>query len=226
MNALPSAPSTLSLFEPMAASCEWRAPEPGSGKSWVSAKVPGRCVGARVSWSADGTKALVWFDPQHVQSAGYASRTSSKPGYEDEVRDEQAKPRLFLVDVRAGKAEALPLPVPGASQTLDEVGLSADGAPLAFFEEALSPEVQERGSVAEDGQVFDLTAFEEGLPALAHAQRFAGGKWPRVETKATTTGWDSAMGVQALDAFSGLGPRSVEPSSRRATWPSRRRSLR
>lgn len=213
VNALPSAPSTLSVFEPVDASCEWRALEPDSGKTTVLAKVPGSCVGARVSWSADAAKALVWFDPQHLQSAGYASQTSSKPGYEDEVRDEQAKPRLFLVDVRAGKAEALPMPAAGASQTLDEVGLAADGAPLAFFEEALSDEVQEKGSVTVDGQVFDLTAFEEGLPALAHAQKFAGGKWTRVETKATTTGWDYAMGVQALDAFGGMGPRSVELSS-------------
>lgn len=211
--ALPSAPSTLSVFEPVDASCEWRVVEPASGKTTALATLPGRCVGARVSWSPDAAKALVWFDPQHVQAAGYSSSTSSKPGYEDERADEQAKPRLFAVDVRTGKVDAVPLPVAPASQSLDELGLGPDGAPLAFFEESLPDDVQEKGSVTVDGQVFDLTAFEEGLPALAHAMKFAQGKWTKVETKATTTGWDYAMGVQALDAFGGLGPRSVELSS-------------
>lgn len=211
--ALPSAPSTLSVFEPVDASCEWRAVEPASGKTTALATLPGSCVGARVAWSPDAAKALVWFDPQHVQTAAYSSSTSSKPGYEDERADEQAKPRLFAVDVRTGKVDAVPLPVAPPSQSLDELGLGPDGAPLAFFEESLPDDVQEKGSVTVDGQVFDLTAFEEGLPALAHAMKFAQGKWTKVETKATTTGWDYAMGVQALDAFGGLGPRSVELTS-------------
>lgn len=211
--ALPSAPSTLSVFEPVNSSCEWRAVEPESGKATALATLPGSCVGARVSWSPDAAKALVWFDPHHVQTAAYSSSTSSKPGYEDEHADEQAKPRLFAVDVRTGKVDALPLPAVPERQSLDEVGLGPDGAPLAFLEELLPDDVQEKGSVTVDGQVFDLTAFEEGLPALAHAMKFADGKWTKAETKATTTGWDYAMGVQALDAFGGLGPRSVELSS-------------
>lgn len=213
LRPLPSADSTLSMFEPVGSSCEWRTVEPESGKATTLATLPGSCVGARVSWRKDLAVALVWFDPKHVQSAGYWSNTSSKPGYEDEHADEQAKPRLFVVDVRTGKVAAVPFPVAPERQSLDEVGIGADGAPLAFFEESLPDDVQEKGSVTVDGRVIDLTGFDEGLPALAHAMKFMDAKWTRVETKATTTGWDYAMGVQALDAFGGIGPRSVELSS-------------
>lgn len=213
--AFPVAPSTLSVFEPVEKSCEWRAVEPLVGVTRVIASLPGSCVGARVSWSPDASKAVVWFDPGHVQRPGYFAQTASAPGYAEEKGDEQAKPRAFIVSTKEGKVEALPLP-DLTGQKLTDLGVTADGAVLAFLEEELSDEVREKGSVTVGGETFDLKQFGEGLPELAHAHRFEGGKWTGVETKATTTGWDYALGVQALDVFRKVGARSVELSSAHA----------
>lgn len=210
---LPLAPSLLSVFEPVDAGCEWRAVEPVKRAQVTLSAFPGTCVGARVAWSNDAGAAVVWFDPQHVQEAGYFAQTASKPGYPEEKVDAQATPRAFLVDVRVGTSATLPLPAAAPGHELQELGVGADGAPLALFEEALTDEVQKQGKVTVGAQSFDLTGITEGLPALAHAHRFASGRWTRVETALTTTGWDYAQGVRALDAFGRLGPRSTELAS-------------
>ncbi|MCC6334975.1 MAG: hypothetical protein IT380_13440 [Myxococcales bacterium] len=213
--AFPVAPSTLSVFAPVEKACEWRAVEPVAGVTRVIASLPGSCVGARVSFGPDASKAVVWFDPWHVQRPGYFAQTASAPGYPEEKADEQARPRAFIVSTKDGKVEPLPLPAL-AGQKLTDVGVTADGAVLAFLEEGLSDEVRERGTVTLGAETFDLTQFTEGLPELAHAYRFQAGKWTRAETKATTTGWDYALGVQALDVFRKVGARSVELSSAHA----------
>lgn len=211
----PAATSTLSVFEPVDTGCAWLLVDPMAKSQRALAEFPGACVGARVTWSPDGAKAVVWFDPSHVQVAGYASQVSSPAGYPDELPEPGATPRAFVVDLATGKASPVPLPS-FERQELQELGVDSAGQVFAFFEEALSEAVLEQKSVTVDGQAFDLTVFEEGLPALAHAYRFEKGQWTRAEVKATTTGWDYALGVQALDAHGKLGARSVELSSAHA----------
>jgi hypothetical protein len=45
---------------------------------------------------------------------------------------------------------------------------------------------------------------------LVHAYRRNGAQWTRIETRLSTTGWDYGLGMQNLDAFRKLGPRSIE----------------
>jgi hypothetical protein len=203
----PTAPSTLSVFEPEGPNCEWRQVEPVSGTKVVLASFRGACVGARVSFSPDASKAVVWFDPTHVQRAGFSSSNASKPGFPDETSDETASARAFVVSTRKQQQEVLPLPsVPKAE--LRELGVDAKGAVLALLEEAL-PEGA-KGTIESGGEKFDLSTVSEGIPVLVHAYRRSGEQWVRVETKLSTTGWDYGLGVQALEAHQALGPRSID----------------
>lgn len=205
--AAPTAPSTLSLFEPAGEGCEWRQLDPVAGKRVVLARFPGTCVGARLAWTPDGSRALVWFDPQHVQSAGYSSQLSSKPGYADEVADAKASPRAFLVSTRRQQVEPMPFPaVPGL--TLQELGLDETGAVLALLEQPV-PEGT-KGTFVAAGQTFDLSTLHEGVPVVVHAYRREGADWKRVESKLSTTGWDYGLGVRELEAFRRFGPRSAD----------------
>ncbi len=210
---VPSAPSTLSVFEPVEARCEWRQVEPVKGTKVVLATFPGSCVGVRVSWSPDAAKAIVWFDPQHVQRAGYSSQVSSKPGFPEEVADEKAAPRAFVVSTRRPEQEPLPFPALPKLE-LKELGVDATGAALALLEEALPDDA--KGVIESGGAKFDLSTISEGMPVLVHAYRRDGAAWTRVETKLSTTGWDYGLGVQELEAFGKLGPRSVAISTAHA----------
>jgi hypothetical protein len=201
------------VFEPVGASCEWRQVEPVSGTTTVLAKFPGTCVGARVSWSPDASKAIVWFDPTHVQHAGYSTQVSSKPGYEDESVDETAKPRAFFVSTRKPQVESMKLPA-DPKLKLDELGVDGRGTAMALMIENLPNDA--KGTVESGGETFDLSTITEGLPALAQAWRYEGTTWSRFETKLTTTSWDYALGVQALDAHKTMGPRSVDLSASHA----------
>lgn len=209
--ALPSAPSTLSLLEPVGDTCEWRTRAP-SGTTTTLATLPGSCGGARIAWSPDTSKALVWFDPSHLQRSGYSAEFSSKPGFPDEPDDPAPKPRALRVDVRTGAVTPLPMPPTRDVDELAELGLGADGVPLALMTETLQEDAANTPSLTVDGQTFDLSELHEGAPALARAFRFERDRWTRVETALTTTGWDYALGVRALKAFEALGPRSAELS--------------
>lgn len=204
-----TAPSTLSLFEPVGEKCEWRQVDPVSGDKIVLASFPGSCVGARVSFSPDASKAVIWFDPKLVQSAGYGTQVSSKPGFPDEEVDEKASPRAYVVPVKRPQVEPLPLPAIG-SLTLEELGVDGTGAVLALLMEELPEAEVAKGKITSGGQTFDLSTISEGLPVLVHAYRREGKDWKKLETKLSTTGWDYGLGVKELDAFGKLGPRSVE----------------
>lgn len=211
----PTALSTLSLFDSNGDRCEWRQVDPVGGHKVVLASFPGSCVGARVSWSPDASKAVVWFDPKLVQSAGYSSSTSSKPGFPDEVVDEKAAPRAFIVPTRRPQVTPLPLPA-FAGLTLEELGVDASGAVFALLMQELPEADVQKGKVTSNGETFDLSSVTEGLPVLVHAYRFEDGKWARAETKLSTTGWDYGLGVKELASFGKLGPRSVELSESHA----------
>ncbi len=200
-----TSPTTLSLFEPADARCAWRQEDPVTKQRVELASFPGACVGVRVAWSVDVTKAVVWFDPQRVQSAGYMSQTSTPPAFADEEVDAAAKPRWFFVDLKSGKAE--PLAMPNVEKTeLRDVGISKSGDVVALLEEAL-PEGA-TGAFKSGDETFDLDSIDEGLPVLVHAYKREGAAWKRAETKLSTTGWDYGLGVRALDAASAFGPKS------------------
>lgn len=203
----PASPSTLSIFEPADGKCSWRHEDPLAKKRVVLATFPGSCVGVRVAWSADASKAIVWFDPRLVESTGYSSSTSSPPGYPDEKVDETAKPRFFLVDTRTGKTEPLTMPeVKDAS--LGDLGLTARGEVVALLEESI-PEGT-TGTVKSGTETLDLATITEGIPVIVHAWRREGADWKRFETRLSSTGWDYGQGVRELEAERTLGPRSVE----------------
>ncbi len=201
--------STLSVFEPDGDACAWRRVDPVGDAGVTLGTFAGDCVGARVAWSPDATRAVVWFDPRHVLRVGYASQASSPPGYDEEPVQEGAAPRLFLVTLAPRRVEPLPFPVV-TGQTLTEVGLDTEAGPLALLEEPLADDVLQKGSVRSGGKTFDLKGFADGIPELVHARRWDGKAWTPVETKATTTGWDYGLGVRDLEAHARLGPRSVE----------------
>lgn len=199
---VPTALSTLSVFEPAGTNCEWRQLDPVAGTKVVLATLPGTCVGAEVSFSPDASKAIVTFDPALVQSAGYSSTLSSKPGYPDEKVDDKATRRAFLVSTRKQKVDPLPLPeVKG--QTLQDLGLDATGAVVALFEEAVPEDA--KGEITSGTEKFDLSTITEGLPVLVHAYRREGAEWKKFETKLSTTGWDYGLGVKELEASRKLG---------------------
>jgi hypothetical protein len=200
---VPTARSTLSLFEPAGTNCEWRQLDPIAGTKVVLASFPGTCVGAKVSFSPDASKAIVWFDPGLVQSAGYSSTLSSKPGYPDETRDEKATTRAFVVSTRKQKVDPLPLPAVNG-QTLQNLGIDSSGAVVALLEEAV-PE-NAKGEITSGTEKFDLSTITEGLPVLVHAYRREGTEWKKFETKLSTTGWDYGLGVKELEASRKMGP--------------------
>lgn len=197
--------STLSLFEPADGKCVWRQEDPVAKKRVELASFPGTCVGVRVAWSADLTKAVVWFDPQLIQVTGYMSETSTPPKFVDEETDQSAKPRWFFVDVKSGKTEALTPPTMDKHE-LRDLGLSKAGDVVALYEETLPDDA--KGTIKSGEQSFNLDEITEGLPILAHAYKRDGAKWTRFETKLSTTGWDYAAGVRALDVAGELGPKS------------------
>lgn len=204
LEAVPPSDGVLSLFEPAADRCEWRRLDVASGRSATVASFAGTCVGARVAFSPDGQRAVVWFDPANVQSAGMGGSDVGKPGYPDEPVDDAAKSRLFLVTIASGAVTTLPLP----AFEFSELGLDAKGV-LALSLETVKDEEVAAGKTMVDGKPFALTPADEGLVALAHASRFEKDAWRRVETKQTTTGWDYGPGVRDLDAWDALGPRST-----------------
>lgn len=208
--AVPTGPATLSLLEPTTGRCAWRAHDVTADAGVDVATFPGDCVGARVAWSRDLKKALVWFDPEHVLMARYSAASASAPAHADETVDEAARPRAFTVDLSTGAQAVLPMPPLTPSQSLSELAMGPDGAPLAFLLERLTDEEATAQRATRDGQTYDFSDINEGLPGLAVALRWADGAWKRSETAVTTTDWDYAMGVRALKAFDTLGPRSAE----------------
>lgn len=205
--AVPTARSTLSVFEPAGGNCEWRQVDPVAGTKVVLASFPGSCLGARVAFSPDASKAVVWFDPLHVLVSGYSSQVSSKPGYSEEKPDEHGVMRAFVVSTRRPQVEPLPLPaLPG--KTLQELGIDGSGAVISLLEEAVPEDA--KGIITSGEEKFDLSAIDEGLPVLVHAYRREGAEWKRFETRLSTTGWDYGLGVKELEAQHKLGRSSEQ----------------
>lgn len=198
-------PSTLSVFDAANGKCVWRQEDPLKKKTVELATFDGTCVGVQVAWSFDITKAIVTFDPQVVQRAGYWSKTSTPPAYADEKVDETAKARWFLVDVKTGKTEPFTMPNIEKNE-LRDFGVMKNGDVVALLEEALPEDA--KGIIKSGDKTFDLSELNEGLPVLVHAYKRDGAKWTRFETELSTTGWDYGLGVRALAISTELGPKS------------------
>ncbi|MGV3625665.1 MAG: hypothetical protein ACO1OB_32945 [Archangium sp.] len=197
--------STLSVFDVVDGSCVWRQEDPVAKKTVELAKFDGNCVGVQVAWSIDITRAIVAFDPQLVQTAGYSSTNSTPPAFADEAVDAKAKPRWFLVDLNSGTTEALTMPTVEKSE-LRDFGIMKNGDVVAMLEETLPEDA--KGTIKSADKTFDLSTLNEGIPVLVHAYKRDGAKWTRFETELSTTGWDYGLGTRALEMSTELGPKS------------------
>jgi hypothetical protein len=168
----------------------------------------GDCKGARIAWSADLRKALVWFHPELVQLASYSSDTSSPPGYPDEKPTPGATHRMYEVTVPSGEVRTVP--VPAVDGELQSVGYK--GADLIVLSlQSLSEAQLAKGSVTIDDQTITFAEEQEGLPALAHAYKIdKDGQRKRVEARGTSQGGGMSAGVDVLDASGGQGLKSIE----------------
>lgn len=213
----PTAPTptgqSLVMLTPVEQGCALRRLNIDSGASADLALFSQGCVGGRVYWAPDASRALIWFDPATVYSHGYGSATASKPRYVEETPDPNAVSRFLLVTVATGEVRTLPAPTgPGE---INRVGLDGSGRVLALTLENLEDGRIVDGAVQVDGQAIAIPQDQEGLPALAHALSLEGERWKRIESAATTTGWDYAGGTGVLPAARGLGQSSVELLSSR-----------
>ncbi|MFZ5470026.1 MAG: hypothetical protein ACOZIN_11380 [Myxococcota bacterium] len=199
----PRSDAELSLLEPSGGQCVWKRVGLPSKATTEVARFPGSCVGARVAWSPDLSRAVVWFDPTFRSGTTYHGPDTPGSGHpEDPAVDGPV--RLFQVDLATGKVVVLPEPVVRGS--LADLGFAATGV-LAFSTEDL-PDAKEGDAFDVGGETITLPLIADGLPALAHAVRLEGAAWTRVESKVTTTGWDYAAGAAALDSWNQLGPRT------------------
>jgi hypothetical protein len=204
---VPLTDSTLSVLTPGNDACEWLRVDPSAHKSATVASFDGGCKGARVSFSPDLRKALVWFDPTLVFTSGYSSTDASASGFNPEKPTPGARNRLFEVTIASG--EVRPVPFPSVAGTVTEIGYDAQGI-IATALRSLSEEERAKDSITVDGQELAFDKELEGLPALAYAWRpSADGAWKHVEVKATSEGADLSLGVGVLKA-SPKGPESTE----------------
>ncbi len=206
LTEVPRTDSTLSLLEPHEGGCVWFRQDPVAQRRATVATVDGDCKGARLAWSQDQQKALLWFDPAWVRTAGDSSPTASPAGYPAEKTSPGATPRLY--EVRIASGEVRPLPLPAVEGELRDIGYQGTNV-VALSIRTLSPQ-EAQGPVTVDGQTIALPEGE-GMPALAYAYRLEkDGQYKRVEMKGTHQGAGLSEGIGALDAAAGLGTRSAE----------------
>ena len=206
LTAVPRTDATLSFLEPREGKCQWMRADPVAQKRATVAALEGDCKGARLFWSPDLGKVLVWFDPERVGSGGYISSTSSPRGFPEEQPTPGAASRLYEVTVATGKVR--PVAVPTVDGTIRTFGYKGT-ALLALSQRSLTDEQRDADSITVDGQVVPFDKELEGIPALAFAYQFGeDGQWKRVEVKATAEGADYSPGVQVLEATRDMGPTS------------------
>ena len=201
--AVPRSDAVLSFLTPREGQCAWMREDPAAHKRAVVASLEGDCQGARFFWSADLGKALVWFDPEHLDSSGVVSPGVSPQGFSGDTPTPGAQSRLYEVTVASGQVRPLPLPtVRGQLSTFGYKGADL----VALSVESLTEKQMGQASVQVDGKAIALDKNVEGAPALAFAYRLGpDGTWKRVEVKATGEGSDYAPGASVLETASGLG---------------------
>ncbi|WP_434384698.1 hypothetical protein [Melittangium boletus] len=200
---MPPGDAVLSYLEPREGKCLWIREDAAAHQRATVASLEGDCKGARLFWSKDLGKALVWFDPEHVASGGVSGPDVPARSHTPEEPTPGATSRLYEVTVASGKVR------PIASPTVDGQlsGFGYKGADLVALS-VRSVDAQEivQDAVTVDGKPIPLDKEVEGAPALAFAYRLEGdGTWKRVEVKATGEGSDYAPGATVLEHAKGLG---------------------
>lgn len=197
--------TTLSTFVGDDLSCQWERIDPLANRTEPIAAMEGSCSGARVAWSPDGTKGIVWLDPLEDGWKGTAA-TDGDAG--------RGGDRMWLVTFANGTFTALPRPPVGEVM---ELAFDHAGNAIAITSEEISDEDASRGFVEIDVPAAGREKLSipegEGLPILAHAFRLdagAGGTpvWTATETKASNDGADLSIGVRVLEVWKELGPRT------------------
>jgi hypothetical protein len=191
LQAAPAVPS-LSYFKPVKGGYTWvRLDHARTETPIATVKATGR---PEVSWNIEATQAIVWADNSDTDTA----------------------PTAWTVALPKGPAKPLPLPAPRWGD-VENIVFDQRERPLALVLMLPSPtngltEGQDKQGrfLRFEGKRFGFDPDgQEGQLALAHAFSWQGGGWRRVETKATTTGWDYGRGVDELELA-----RHVRPHTR------------
>ncbi|MEO8703897.1 MAG: hypothetical protein ABI867_27860 [Kofleriaceae bacterium] len=179
----------LVLVEPAGDACVLRRVDPIGHINHDLARIPGSCLGARISWRRDLARAVVWFDPLTLAETDTMVEVTA---------------RAYELDLTTGRVEPLPLPT---GDSMLDLGYGGDGAVYAFSTHDLP---LARGIVTYLGHPLDFTSVTDGIPAAAIAQRRGPNGWTVADVTPTTTGWDLAPMWHTLPISRSLGPRSVE----------------
>jgi hypothetical protein len=199
---VPLTDATMSAFVPENGKCAWRRFDPVAGRSAVVATFEGDCFGATVCFSMDGKKAAVRFDPFvcHNRSVNWPGKP--KAAWPSEEWRTGMPSRSYEVVLETGAVRDL-TPPDSSSVAYGPNGL------LAFTTQTLTDAERRAGHVTVDDTAIEVPETHNGIPAMAHAWQETEGVWRRIETQPTTTDWDYAEDVGALDAHARLGPCSV-----------------
>ncbi|MDY7230806.1 hypothetical protein [Hyalangium rubrum] len=189
--------ATLSLLEPVEGQCEWVKVEPVASKRQVLARLAAGCQGGSTALSRDGKRGAVRFWRGAVSMPVVGKPTFPEPFPSSAFRD-----RLFLVDLTTSGVEELPLPPEGE---LIEYGFDSGGRLLGLALQSVTAEQARFFGVTLDKAMLPLDARESRPPMVAHAFAFLGGKWLRMESKASQDG----LGTAALEHRKQLGERSI-----------------
>jgi len=195
----PTTEATVSLLEPVGEQCEWARLDPLSSKRRVLARLDAGCQGGSTALSRDGKKGVVRFWRGAVSMPIVGRPTFPEPFPSNKFRD-----RLFLVELATGAVEELPLPPEGE---LIEYGFDPGGRLLGLSLESGPASPQRPKTVELDGAGRQSTLGGGRPPAslMAHAFAFLGGRWIRMESKASSDG----LGTAALEHRKELGERSI-----------------
>lgn len=173
--------TSLSWLHQRQPTCVWEQHDPVlGGEPRELAAIPGTCETMHTAWSPDASKGLVWADD-----------------------GEQSQ----VYEVTFGDGKATPRPAAPAGD-LRDVGYDGNGALLALTLEPIADEQRKKGFVEVDGKKLEIPREMDGIAVVAHAWRFDGAAWKRIEAKVSDDAWDLATGVRALTAHEQLGPRS------------------
>lgn len=196
--AAPLTDATVSLLEPAGDACEWVRYEPLASARQVLARLAVDCQGGATAVSRDGQRGAVRF-----WRGGVSAPVVGKPTFPERFPLPAFRDRLFLVDFTTGSAEELPLPPLGE---LVEFGFDGKGRLLGLSLQTVTPAQVRAGMAVVEGRELRLDVWGTERPLLAHAFVHEGGKWTRLDSKAST----DVSGTRVLGLRKGLGARSSE----------------
>ncbi len=198
--AAASSDSTLVLFDrsaPPASGCTLRRIDPIAHTDVELADVvEPSCVGARLAWRRDLSRAVAWFDAGTTHVAQSGARRSSR-GLERRRRSTLRDRSARTVRDRAPAAAAV---------EVQEIAYGGDDVLRAYSTHSF-----EMGTTSMTylDHALDFSGVHEGAPAAAVSDRRTANGWVLDEVVATTAGWDYAREWTEASSAAGLGPRSV-----------------